>query len=399
MNNKITKKIIAAFCCLLFVAGLIVLGKTFNARAVTGVPEIISYQGRLTDADGDLLGGSGTSYNFKFSIWDNAAVGSGAQLWPASTVATTTVTVTEGVFNVNIGEDTDDLTYNFNDNDTVYLQVQVKQGTSGEYETLSPRQQITSAGYAINASTLGGYAASQTPTASQVPVLNSSGNLVLTGGGNFNSATTTDTLSVGGALRLADGSVSLPGLTFSNDLNTGLYRIGDDTLGFTTGGIERLRIDTATSTFATSLIIDTSVFTVNVNEDRVGIGTASPTSTLGVVGDSRFNGAVNIAGGLTLGLNCTDNSNDGKLTANINGLISCADDVSGGGSGSNWNFGTDQTFIAPSTTVGVIVSASSTITTLASDALTVGTSLVIDAQTFDSFTDDATLENNSGDLR
>ena len=230
------------------------------AQAVTGVPEILSYQGRLTDDDGDLLGGSGTDYVFRFSIWDNSTVGSGTRLWPSATPGNATTTVTEGVFNINIGDTTngtDALTYNFEDNDTVYLQVEVSSnGTT--FETLSPRQQITSSGFAINANTVRGFVPAQSASGNQIPVLTSgslilgasdptinatgsntltlqsgvtgniqffsssnnltsAGTLTLAGGLNSNSATTTDTLSVGGTLRLSGGVATLPALSFTSD--------------------------------------------------------------------------------------------------------------------------------------------------------------------------------------
>jgi hypothetical protein len=40
----------------------------------------------------------------------------------------------------------------------------------------------------------------------------------------------------------ADGSVTLPSITFTNDLNTGFWRPGEDILAASTGGVERLRI-------------------------------------------------------------------------------------------------------------------------------------------------------------
>ena len=39
-----------------------------------------------------------------------------------------------------------------------------------------------------------------------------------------------------------DGSVGGPGITFATDSNTGIYRIADDTLGFSTGGVQRASI-------------------------------------------------------------------------------------------------------------------------------------------------------------
>ncbi len=114
-------------------------------------PSILSYQGRLANSSGDLLGGSGTAYYFKFSIWNNATVGSGTRLWPASAPTATTATVRQGVFTVNIGDTAngypDPLSLDFSNYSALYLQVEVSSNGSS-YETLSPRQRITSSAYA-----------------------------------------------------------------------------------------------------------------------------------------------------------------------------------------------------------------------------------------------------------
>ncbi|MEJ0021750.1 MAG: hypothetical protein WDN47_04210 [Candidatus Doudnabacteria bacterium] len=127
------------------------------AQAATGVPKAFSYQGRLTDSTGALLGGAGTNYTFKFSIWDSATPPGGTRLWPASPPGSVTLNVTQGVFNVNIGDTAhgypDALTFDFNSTDTAYLQVEVLNPATSTYETLSPRQLIASSGYAINAGT------------------------------------------------------------------------------------------------------------------------------------------------------------------------------------------------------------------------------------------------------
>src|SRR5438105_4865478 len=69
-----------------------------------GVPATISYQGRLSDSSGNLLGGSGTAYFFKFSIWDSPTVGSGNRLWPSSSPTAVSLNVRQGVFTANLGD-------------------------------------------------------------------------------------------------------------------------------------------------------------------------------------------------------------------------------------------------------------------------------------------------------
>lgn len=51
-------------------------------------------------------------------------------------------------------------------------------------------------------------------------------------------------------LMLEDGTVALPSLSFEGDQNTGLYRIGADSIGVTTGGVLRLTIDANSSSSA-----------------------------------------------------------------------------------------------------------------------------------------------------
>ncbi|KKU91114.1 MAG: hypothetical protein UY23_C0004G0059, partial [Candidatus Jorgensenbacteria bacterium GW2011_GWA1_48_11] len=129
-----------------------------TVKAASGVPQIISYQGRLTDSSGDLE--SGTFY-FKFSIWDSPTSSpvTGNQIWPASSPGITTSTITSGVFNVNIGDTAngypDALDYDFYSNQDVYLQVAVSSNGSS-FETLSPRQRIAASGFAINADNVSG---------------------------------------------------------------------------------------------------------------------------------------------------------------------------------------------------------------------------------------------------
>lgn len=54
---------------------------------------------------------------------------------------------------------------------------------------------------------------------------------------------TTEIITSGRVLRVADGTVSAPGLSFSSDTNVGIYRGGTDILKFVTAGVDRLTIN------------------------------------------------------------------------------------------------------------------------------------------------------------
>ena len=154
-----------------------------NIFAATVIPPLLHHQGRLLDSSGNLLGGSsGTNYCFKFSFYDNPAVGSGTKLWPSGSPSKMTVNVKKGILNVDIGDTSvggDPLDFDFTSNDEVYLNIDIASSISGScasvtsFETLSPRQRIVSTAYALNSKTVSGFTPSQTPTGSQIPVLNS----------------------------------------------------------------------------------------------------------------------------------------------------------------------------------------------------------------------------------
>jgi len=129
-----------------------------SSRAAAGVASVLSYEGRLTDASGNSLGGTGTDYCFKFAIYDDLDVDSPeVKLWPAGAPTGQSITVIDGVFNALIGT-ADTLDYNFYTNDTVYLNVEAATKVGGSctngdetYETLRSRQRIAATGYAISA--------------------------------------------------------------------------------------------------------------------------------------------------------------------------------------------------------------------------------------------------------
>ena len=149
MRKKKVLRLLGFFVSICFLAGsfLIAFLLPHGASAASGVPQVISYQGRLLNSSGSLLGGTaGTTYYFKFSIWNVSTGGTAGanRLWPASDPSYTSATVREGVFNVDI-----DVTgYDFNANSAIYLQIEVSATSGGTYEALSPRQRVAAVAFA-----------------------------------------------------------------------------------------------------------------------------------------------------------------------------------------------------------------------------------------------------------
>lgn len=145
------------FTTILVALGLVFYFPTFQIRdAYAGVPKILSFQGRLTDASGNLLGGTGTNFYFKFSIYD--AQTGGTKLWPSSDPSSVTIKVTQGVFNVLIGDTSISgftaLDLDF-DGSSYYLRIDVSSDDS-TFETLSPRQRMVASAFAINSDKVDG---------------------------------------------------------------------------------------------------------------------------------------------------------------------------------------------------------------------------------------------------
>ncbi|MBI2476555.1 hypothetical protein HYV72_00100 [Candidatus Uhrbacteria bacterium] len=171
------------------------LMRVWTAYAALDVPQIVSYQGRLTDSNRITV--DDASYSMYFALY--TASSGGTCLWSAGNTDSNTatidcigetpdtavsVTVTDGVFTVLLGDTTasqnaipDDL---FDDNATVYLGV-----TIGSDAEMTPRKRVTSVPFALqagDADLLDDLDSDNNGcTSACVPVTDSNGNLAITG--------------------------------------------------------------------------------------------------------------------------------------------------------------------------------------------------------------------------
>jgi hypothetical protein len=126
------------------------------AQDVQRVPEVINYQGKLTDADGaPLAGQAGGTFRLRFEIFPQAE--GGAAVWAEERDAV----VIGGVFNVAlggaggaaVGQVSNDLGAAFAQPQR-FLQTTIVSGpTISEAQTLAPRQQLASTPFAVVAQT------------------------------------------------------------------------------------------------------------------------------------------------------------------------------------------------------------------------------------------------------
>ncbi|HEY4496010.1 MAG TPA: hypothetical protein VJC04_01490, partial [Candidatus Paceibacterota bacterium] len=339
----------------LFVTILLFLICFSTSVYAAGTPSIFGYQGRLADSNGDLLGGTGTAYYFKFSIWNNSVVGSGTKLWPSNDPNSFSTTVRHGVFNVNIGDTAvgfpDALNYNFNTASDIYLQVEVS-SNDVTFQTLSPRQRIASTPFAQLSSAVSG-----TSTPSSFGTTTPFGTSVI-------SVEATSTLSTPLSLR-----------AFLNQ-TANLFKIQDAT------NVNLFSINSAGGVFASSTLNVTGI--ANLYSSLNVSGTATSTFAGGLeawgkiaapyfnatstTATSTLQGTRIASGGLTIStLDCTSLNNGGTLTTDAFGNVICANDDSTAGAGGEFDWkqladGFGVNSLTPTTTIPINIPTTATST-------------------------------------
>jgi len=135
----------------------------------------LSFQGRLTDSSDNPIS---TPTNFVFKLYDAAGTGDpptgGIELWTSGNCSITPDQ--DGIFTTLLGSSCGaEITSVFSENAQVWLQITV--GTSPNDETLNPRIQVATVGYAMNAENLQGYPPGT--IANTIPYINNAGDIVI----------------------------------------------------------------------------------------------------------------------------------------------------------------------------------------------------------------------------
>ena len=102
----------------------------------------------------------------------------------------------------------------------------------------------------------------------------------------------TGTLSASGVTTFAAGTAALPAITTTGDTNTGMWFPAADTIAFSEGGAEAVRIDSS---------------------GNVGIGTSSPDRKLNVTGAAATETVIKISGSTTAGSFLQTNNTGGNF--------------------------------------------------------------------------------------
>lgn len=265
-------KIIARHLRQFFIA--VLLSALCQTTVVLAQTSGFTYQGKLTDAGNPANG----TYDMQFKLFDTPTVGTGSQQGP--TITSPSVQVSAGIFTVTLDFGSSVFT-----GEVRYLEIGVRpMGNPNPHSILSPRQPITSSPYTIqtlNAQQLGGL------PANRYVATDVSGNV------GIGTPSPASKLDVRGNITVdAGGNPALFTAAGGGEQNRYLSLLNSPTL------------QSASGLKAGGVLVSDNFFFANPGKNdlivkgQVGIGTATPQSTLGVQatghGITQTDGAVTV---------------------------------------------------------------------------------------------------------
>ena len=268
---------------------LIIAGGFFvfqSGRASAAINQQINFQGKVTNTDGTNV--TNGSYNFLFCIYTTGSPStpctSGANndaIWRESK----SITVTDGIFQTNLGDSTAlPGSVNFNTNN-IYLGVNFN--SNGQ---MTPLVQFTAAPYAFNSNNLEGNTweapgtiGSTTPNSAAFTTLSSNGNTTLAS----NAGSTLALGNTTGGLTINSGGTSswtntTGGLTIQTSGSGTLALTSAGALNFSAGAASTVTLPSVTN----ALVFNGNTLDIDAANHRVGIGTTTPAALLDVTGSA-----------------------------------------------------------------------------------------------------------------
>jgi hypothetical protein len=301
-------------------------------RAATGINEQINFQGRLLDSTGAVVADG--SYNMKFRIYEDGDGDLGGDdetlKWTETRESGNKVLVKNGYFSVYLGSVTafaGNVDWN---QDTLWLSIDIGGTGEADYDgEMTPFTRLSSSPYALNSGRLGGLAASEFVKLAQgVQTDSSSSNpsiFINKTGGTANilqlqkSGNNVFVIANDGALTYTNSGTSNAVIDLTS---TGDFVIKDN------GSAVFTVNDNGTSVFRTPTDSTTAfqvqdsdggnpVLNVDTDNERVGIGTASPAQALDVNGQVLAT-IFRASGG---GLVNNSSSNNSRVNVNTTGVV------------------------------------------------------------------------------
>ena len=339
---------LASFFSLLFFA-------SSGTWAATGILKQINFQGKVVNTDGTNVANG--SYAFVFSLYTVSS--GGTNVWTESK----SVTVTDGIFQTNLG-DTTTLpgSVDFN-TDNIYLGINFN--SDGE---MSPRVRFTAAPYALNALKVGGLTVTDTTGTLTIPnskTISFGDTFTTTGAFPLTLTSTASTTAT-----LPSGTITLADLATGQTLTNKI--IGSTGLTFTGATMD---ITTGTNEDLTIVANGSGIINLNDAVSASGTITFSGLSTAGIV--------TNTSGGVLGTVTSIPVANGGTNATTIGSAGSIA-----------YSTGTAYAFSAVGTTGQALISGGTGSPTFfaptAGSVLFAGTGGILQQDNANYFWDDAT---------